>query len=90
MELLHNMWNVLVTEDKNLTNYVCLSLTFVEVYVTMKLFTTVLNICYTKKQRNIYFLCMCVITILSTLFLPDFLNLIVRYYFCTFTDKANF
>lgn len=87
MELLHNLWNVLVTEDENLTNYVCLSLTFVEVYVTMKFFTTVLDISYTKKQRNIYFICMSIITIVSTLFLPDFINLVVRYHSCSFISK---
>ncbi len=87
MELLHNLWNVLITEDKDLTKYISLSLTFIEVYVTFKLFTTVLNISYTAKQRNIYFLCMSIITILSTLFLPEFINLIVRYCIHTFICK---
>lgn len=77
MELLHNLWNVLVTEDENLTNYICLSLTFVEIYVTMKLFTTVFNISYTKKQRNIYVCLMSILIIITNLFLPNTFNIFV-------------
>ena len=56
MELLHNLWNVLVTEDENLMRYITIIISVFETYVILKLFTSVLNISYTKKQRNIYFL----------------------------------
>lgn len=81
MELLHNLWNIVSTEDENLTKYVALSLAFVEPYVTMKLFTSILDINYTKKQRNIYIIIMGIIIILSNLFVPKqfslFINLVV-------------
>ncbi len=76
MELLHNLWNVLTTEDEKLTNYVCLSLIFIEIYVTMKLFTTILNISYTKRQRNIYYFIMCIVTIVNTLLIPQTIKVI--------------
>lgn len=79
MEILHKLWNILVTEDEILTERVCISLTFIEIFVTMKLFTTVLNINYTKKQRNTYFVVMSFITIFSTLCLPESLNLIIAF-----------
>ena len=34
MEVLHNLWNIVSTEDENLTKYIALTLTFVEIYVT--------------------------------------------------------
>ena len=78
MELLHNLWNIVSTEDENLTKYVALSLTFVEAYVTMKFFTTVLNIEYTKRQRNIYILVMSILIILSNLFIPKQISLFIH------------
>ena len=77
MEILNNLWNVLITEDENLTKYVSLSLTFIEIYVTMKLFTTVLNISYTKKQRNIYVLLMSSLIIITNLFATNTINMFV-------------
>lgn len=53
MELLHNMWNVLVTEDENLMRIVLLFLGILETFVTLKLFTTILDIKYTKKQLTL-------------------------------------
>ena len=81
MEILHNLWNVVSTEDENLVKYVILSLTFIEIYVTMKLFNTILDISYTKKQRNIYITIMSFLFIFVTLLIPKqfsiFMNLII-------------
>lgn len=90
MEPLHNLWNVLVTEDENLTNYVCLSLTFVEVYVTMKFFTTVLGISYTKKQRNTYIFLLGSLTILTNLFIPSGFNMLIGLILLPATIKFTF
>lgn len=81
MELLHNLWNIVSTEDENLIKYVILTLTFVEIYVTMKLFTSILDIKYTKKQRNIYVVVMSFLFIAFTILIPKqfsiFINLII-------------
>ncbi|MBR1653452.1 MAG: GHKL domain-containing protein [Clostridia bacterium] len=81
MELLHNLWNIVSTEDENLIKYVILTLTFVEIYVTMKLFTSILDINYTKKQRNIYVVVMSFLFIAFTILIPKqfsiFINLII-------------
>ncbi len=83
MEVLHNLWNIICTEDEILTKYTILTLTFIETYVMMKFFTTILNINYTKKQRNIYIIVMSILIILSTLFIPKqfsiFLHLILTF-----------
>lgn len=66
MELLHNMWNVLVTEDENLMRIVLLFLGILETFVTLKLFTTILDIKYTKKQLTLYFIFMFIYAIFTT------------------------
>lgn len=97
MEILHNLWNVLCTKDENLTRYVALTLTFVEIYVSFKLSTTILSINYTKKQRNIYIIILGILIILSELFIPSqisiFIHLIltpviIKLIFKTSTTKA--
>lgn len=78
MELLHSLWNVVSTEDENLTKYVVLTLTFVEPYVTMKLFSAILNVQYTKKQRNLYVMIIGILIIISNLFIPKQFSLFVH------------
>ena len=78
MELLHNLWNAVSTEDENLTKYGILVFTFVEIYVTMKLATTILDITYTKKQRNTYIIVMSVLFVLSTFFIPNQISIFIH------------
>ena len=81
MEMLHNLWNVLSTEDENLIKYAVIVLGFIEVYVTMRFSATILDINYTKKQRNTYILTLGTLMMLSNLFIPGefsiFLHLIL-------------
>lgn len=81
MEILHNLWNIVSTEDENLMKYVLLFLGFFETYIMMIFFTTILNIQYTKRQRNIYMVVMSILFIISTLLIPKnysiFIHLII-------------
>ena len=84
MNILHSLWNIVSTEDEMLMKYVLLFLSLIEIYVTMKFFTTILDITYTKKQRNSYIIIMFFVGILSTFVIPKelclFINLIVLFY----------
>ena len=71
MEMLQNFWNAISTEDENLMKYLVLSLSIFEIYSTLKLFTAVLNIQYTSKQRNLYFISVFVYMVISTLLIPS-------------------
>ena len=53
MELLHNLWNIVSTEDENLIKYVLIILGFIENYVTMKFFTNILNIDTSWTMNNV-------------------------------------
>lgn len=77
MELLHNLWNVLTTEDENLIRYIMPFVGIIETYVIMKLFTTILNINYTKKQRNLYFVITFFLTVLNNFINFNFFNIAV-------------
>ena len=78
MELLHNLWNIVSTEDENLMKYILIPLGFLETYVMMNFFTAVLDIKYTKKQRNIYILVMSILFTLSTLFIPTQISIFIH------------
>ena len=71
MEILQNLWNALTTEDETLMKYITLFMSFFEAYVTLKLFTSVLNINYTSKQKNIYFLCMFIYWVFSNIIIHN-------------------
>ena len=83
MELLHNLWNVVSTEDENLTKYVLVFLGIIESFVMMRFFTTILDIKYTKKQKNLYVIIMEVLMIFSTFLIPKeisiFIHLIITF-----------
>lgn len=90
MELLHNLWNVLITEDENLTKYICLPLILVEIYVTTKLLTTILGINYTKKQMIIYVSIWTILGIVTTLFTFGILNMVIWIILLPLTVKFIF
>ena len=94
MNILHNLWNIVSTEDENLMKYMLVVLGIVEAYVTMKFFTTFLSIEYTKKQRNIYLIIMELVMILSTFFAPKqfalFVHLILTFLIIKFVFKISF
>jgi len=90
MEILHNLWSVLVTENENLIKYITLFLGIIEMYVVVNLFTETLNIKSTKKQRKTYYICMFVYLLCTNFIIPDaysiftsiiLLPLIIKYSF---------
>ena len=79
MEILQNLWSVLVTEDENLIKYFTLCLSFLEIYSTLKLITAALKINYTAKQRNIYFILVFTYMVLSTFIIPSGLTIFLTF-----------
>lgn len=81
MEILQTIWNSLTTENTNMITIISIPLTFIEGYISMLLFTTILNIDSSKKQRILYVLTMSICAIISRLFIPTpfntFFNIIV-------------
>ncbi len=71
MEILQTIWNALTTENELIIKLQGIPLTFIEAYVTMLLFTTILNISSTKKQKFIFTFSFSMIAIILSLFVQE-------------------
>lgn len=78
MEILQTIWNALTTENMELVKILNVPLAFIEAYVTMLLFTTILNIESSKKQRLTFLIPFSTIAIISMLFAPIPFNTIIN------------
>ncbi len=81
MEILQAIWNALTVENEFVAKIQGIPLIFVEAYVTMLLFTAILNINSTKKQKIFYVLSLSAVSLLSQYIIPvsynSFVNVIV-------------
>ena len=71
MEILQTIWNVLTSENERITNIIVSPLNFVEVYLGMLIFTNILNIECSHKQKLIYSVVLGLIGIINLLFIPS-------------------
>ncbi len=73
MEIFQTIWTALTTPNEVLTNILILPMYFIEAYVSMLLFTLILNIQTTKEQKRLYVLVVgCVGILISLLFSSPF------------------
>ena len=70
MEILTKIWTALSTENELLTKIIGLPFILLEMYVYMCLFTTILDIKSTKKQKIIYIVLSSLVGILCSLVIP--------------------
>ena len=81
MNTLQTIWSALTTPNTTLTNILGIPLTYLDAYIIMLFFTTLLNINTTKKQRLIYVLVYATLGVVSSFIIPAtykiFINLIV-------------
>ena len=82
MEILQTIWNVLTTENEFIAKAVCAPLTFIEVYISMLLFTTILKIKSTKKQNFLYVLIFSSIAIINAFIVPSPFNTFINVLAC--------
>ena len=81
MNIFQTIWSALTTPNEMLIKILSIPLTFLEFYVGMLFFTTVLNIETTKKQKIIYVVIQSSATAISNFILPSshavFINIIL-------------
>lgn len=99
MEILQTIWTALTTENEMLALIICSPLTFLEVYISSLIFTTILNIKSNNKTFIMYVSLFSIIALLDIFIIPapfnTFINLIacpILVYFIFKTDilKAIF
>lgn len=78
METLQIIWNALTTENVELIKILNIPLAFLEAYVTMLLFTTILNIKSNKKQKLAFVFTFSIIAIIANLFIPSPFNTVIN------------
>ena len=54
MEILQTIWTALTNENQTLINILSIPMTIIEISLALMLFTQILNISYTNKQKLIY------------------------------------
>lgn len=70
MEILNNIWTGLTTENAVLINILSVPLSLIEVTVTMLLFTVILNIQSSRKQKLVYIIVSTILSVLCTCCIP--------------------
>lgn len=93
MEILQTIWTALTTENETLTILICSPLIFIEMYVSMLLFTTILNISTNKKQKILYVSILGIIGLITAWTIPapynTFINIIACPILVYFMFKTN-
>ena len=93
MEILQTIWTALTTENEGIITLISIPLIFIEVFISMLIFTTLLNIDCTKKQKSLYVTLVSAFSIISRLLIPGpynaFVNLIVMFLSILFILKTN-
>ena len=77
--MLSSIWNLLVTEDPLFRSIITSFPIFIEAWLVLKLFTSILRIKYTKKQSAIYVILFPVFSLISKFFIPSPFNTLVNY-----------
>lgn len=82
MEILQTIWSALTTENMMLTNIITSFLMFIELTVSMLLFTTILNISSNKNPKIMYVLISSVIGVASMWIIPTPFNTLINVLAC--------
>lgn len=94
MEILNNIWVALTTENEMLTKIIGLPFIFIEVTVSMLLFTTILKIESSRNQKLMYIAFAAILGILCSVVIPkpysNIITLIVMPFAIMFIFKVNF
>lgn len=94
MNILQTIWNAVSTPNEILINVSGFFLCFIEAFVNMKLFTTLLNIEASKRNKIIYVVSIAIIGFISRIFIPNpyatFLNMISVILAIKFILKTTF
>lgn len=93
MEIFQTIWTSLTTENEVIMNILSVPLAFIDAYVSMLLFTTLLNISTTKKQKILYVVVLASLCSISRAIIPDpygiIINMIIFPLCVYFILKAN-
>ena len=79
MEILNNIWTALSTPNEGLLNIITIPLFFVENFLTMQLFLSIIGLEHTKKQSIAYTISISIISIFTKLVISNPFNIFINY-----------
>lgn len=79
MEIFSKIWIMLNTSDELYRKIFVSPLGFIETYITMSLFLTILNITTTRKNKALYFILSSLVAIISSFVIPTPLHTFLTY-----------
>lgn len=80
MEILNNLWLAVSTPNEELTSLMMIPITFLENFLIMYLFISILNIESTKRQKYIYVALMSIVAFITTYLLTNPFNVFFNYF----------
>ena len=80
MEILNNIWLAISTPNEGLLNMLFIPLAFIENFLIITLYLTLLNASVSLKQKAIYTLLISVLGFLTQLFIPSPFNVFINYF----------
>lgn len=80
MEILNNLWLAISTPNEELMNLILIPITFLENFLIMYLFISILNIESTKRQKYIYVALMSIVAFITTYLLTNPFNVFFNYF----------
>lgn len=80
MEILNNIWMAISTPNEGLNNIILPLSGFIEYFLFVNIFLTVLEIPYTKKQKFFCILCISIISVFDLFILPSPFNILLNYF----------
>lgn len=93
MEFFQTIWTALTTPNESLVNIICIPFAFIDAYVCMLFFTTILNIETSNKRNLSYVLIFGILANILTFFVPSsytiFINMILWPIIVFFVLKAT-
>ena len=79
MELLNNICNALTTPNEILINIILIPSAIIEGFLTLMIFSTILDLKTNKKQKIIFIAISSLITLINTYFIPSPINTFINY-----------
>ena len=79
IELLNNVWNFLITPSEFNTKLLNIPFGFIETYINMMLFLTILNLKSTLKCKITFVISISLLIIISSFFIPSPFNVFINY-----------
>lgn len=80
MEILNNIWMMLITPNEFYKKIFIIPFTFIETYILMSFFLTILNISANAKSKILYIVVSSIISIISNFFMPVPLYVFITYF----------